>query len=112
MWEGTAGAVRDAQRNAPKAEITKASIVPALLARGSEGADVVIADPPRTGLGIPGAAALAASGAQAIALVSCDPAAMARDVRTMVENGRSVMSLAAFDLFPHTTHMEVVTILS
>lgn len=112
MWEGTAGAVRDAQRNAPKAEITKASIVPALLARGSEGADVVIADPPRTGLGIPGAAALAASGAQAIALVSCDPAAMARDVRTMVENGRSVISLAAFDLFPHTTHMEVVTILS
>ncbi|AZN29110.1 class I SAM-dependent RNA methyltransferase [Flaviflexus salsibiostraticola] len=112
MWEGTAASVRDAERNAPKAEITRASITPSLLASGSEGADVVIADPSRAGLGIKGATALAQSNAQAIALVSCDPAAMARDVRAMIENGRSVMSLAAFDLFPHTIHMEVVTILS
>lgn len=112
MFEGSAGAVRDARRNAPKAEITQAAINPHLLATGSEGADVVIADPSRAGLGVKGALALAASGAQAIALVSCDPAAMARDVSTMVENGRSVMSLAAFDLFPHTIHTEIVTILS
>lgn len=112
MWEGSAGAVRDAKRNAPRAEITRAAISPRVLAEGSRGADVVVADPSRAGLGVKGARALAQSDAQAIALVSCDPAAMARDVSTMVENGRAVMSLAAFDLFPHTMHIEVVTILS
>lgn len=112
MWEGNATAVRDAQRNAPNADITRAPINPHLLEKGSEGADVIVADPSRAGLGVKGALALAASSAQAIALISCDPAAMARDVSTMVENGRSVMSLAAFDLFPHTIHTEIVTILS
>lgn len=112
MWEGNAAAVRDAKRNAPDARITHAAINAKTLAEGSKGADVVIADPSRAGLGIPGAKAIANSGAQAIALVSCDPAAMARDVSTMVAEGRNVMSLASFDLFPHTAHIEVVTVLA
>lgn len=112
MWEGNAGAVRDAKRNAPDAKITQSPINAKVLAEGSRGADVVIADPSRSGLGIPGAKALSASDAQAIALVSCDPAALARDVSAMVEEGRTVQSLASYDLFPHTMHIEAVTILS
>ncbi|WP_147599412.1 class I SAM-dependent RNA methyltransferase [Flaviflexus massiliensis] len=112
MWEGNAVAVRDAKRNAPNARIAQAAINPKVLAEGAKGSDVVIADPSRAGLGIPGATAIAKSDTQAIALVSCDPAAMARDVRAMVEAGRQVMSLASFDLFPHTSHLEVVTVLA
>lgn len=112
MWEGSGTAVRDAQRNVPEAEVRKAMINPAVLIEGSKGADVVVADPSRQGLGVKGALALASSDAVAIALVSCDPAAMARDVSTMVGAGRSVMTMEAFDLFPGTMHVEVVTILS
>ena len=112
MWEGSGTAVRDAQRNVPEAEVRKAMINPAVLIEGSKGADVVVADPSRQGLGVKGALALASSDAVAIALVSCDPAAMARDVSTMVGAGRSVMTMEALDLFPGTMHVEVVTLLS
>lgn len=111
MWEGDAGAVADAIRNVPRALIQRDSINASILASGSVGADVVVADPSRDGLGVKGARALATSGASAIALLSCDPAAMARDVGEMVKAGRVVMSMDAIDLFPNTMHVEVVTIL-
>ncbi|MDK8749430.1 class I SAM-dependent RNA methyltransferase, partial [Actinotignum sanguinis] len=53
----------------------------------------------------------AASKARRIVLVSCDPAALARDVAAMVEAGRSVESMRGADLFPNTHHFEVVTAL-
>lgn len=112
MWEGSAQAVRDARDNVPGAEIRKATITPRVLADGAKGANVVVADPPRSGLGVAGAQALAHSGAEAIALVSCDPAALARDVRAMVEAGRRVISIRAYDLFPYTQHLEAVTVLA
>ncbi|MGX4707092.1 hypothetical protein ACWJH8_08635 [Actinotignum schaalii] len=68
-------------------------------------------DPPRRGLGCGAPRAPAASRARRIVLVSCDPAALARDVAAMVESGRSVESMRAVDLFPNTHHFEVVTAL-
>lgn len=112
MWEGSAQAVRDAKDNVPEAEIHQANITPRQLAEGAKGANVVVADPPRTGLKVAGAKALANSGAEAIALISCDPAAMARDVSAMVKEGRRVISIRAYDLFPYTQHLEAVTVLA
>lgn len=71
--------------------------------------DVVVADPPRAGLGRPGAQAVAATGARSVALVSCDPAAMARDVALLGECGYVTEGVELVDLFPHTHHIEAVS---
>ena len=72
-------------------------------------ADLVVADPSRAGLGRKGAAALAATAAPRIVLVSCDPAAAGRDVALLVGLGYTPVEAVVVDLFPHTHHTEVVT---
>ncbi len=72
-------------------------------------ADVVIADPARTGLGAEAAARLAACGASTIVLVSCDPVAMARDTGLLEGGGYRLDAAVVLDLFPQTHHVEVVT---
>jgi 23S rRNA (uracil1939-C5)-methyltransferase len=71
--------------------------------------DVVIADPARTGLGKPGARAIAAAGAPVLVLVSCDPAALARDAVLLRNHGYQHESTGVLDLFPGTHHVEAVT---
>ncbi|VEI14072.1 class I SAM-dependent RNA methyltransferase [Trueperella bialowiezensis] len=76
------------------------------------GAQVVIADPPRSGLGTPAAAILAASTAEKIALVSCDASSMARDLAALVAGGRKLLAFHALDIFPQTHFVETVCILA
>ena len=71
-------------------------------------ADVVVADPARSGLGRPGVAALAAAGAPRLVLVSCDPASLARDAVLLAGVGYRLSSVALVDAFPHTFHVETV----
>jgi 23S rRNA (uracil1939-C5)-methyltransferase len=71
--------------------------------------DVVIADPARSGLGKPGAEAVAASGAPLVVLVSCDPVALARDTTLLTRHGYRHDGTDVLDLFPHTHHVECVT---
>jgi 23S rRNA (uracil1939-C5)-methyltransferase len=40
--------------------------------------------------------------------VSCDPATLARDLKKLMAGGYQIESLAAFDLFPQTHHVETV----
>ncbi len=72
-------------------------------------ADVVVADPSRSGLGRPGAAALVATGAPRLVLVSCDPASMARDAALLGEQGYRLAWVALVDAFPDTFHVETVS---
>lgn len=72
-------------------------------------ADVVVADPARAGLGREGAEVVAATGARRVALVSCDPAALARDARLLVDAGYEALGVELVDMFPHTHHVEAVT---
>ncbi len=112
--EGSEQAVNDARRNVahwPHVRAEVADIDAEAMAEATAGADVVVADPPRAGLGQDGAAMVAGSPARRIVLVSCDPAAMARDVAAMRAAGREVVDVQAWDLFPHTHHMEIVTVL-
>jgi len=74
--------------------------------------DVVLLDPPRTGLPKGGPEALAALGAERIVYVSCDPATLARDLRILTERGYRLSALTAFDLFPQTPHIEALAILT
>jgi 23S rRNA (uracil1939-C5)-methyltransferase len=77
-------------------------------------ADVVVVDPPRTGLvDAPAlAAAWAAMRARRVVMVSCDPATGARDLRAVVEAGFRLDRLVPIDAFPRTHHLEWVATLS
>ncbi|MCP5058553.1 MAG: class I SAM-dependent RNA methyltransferase [bacterium] len=74
--------------------------------------DLVLLDPPRTGLAKGGPEALAALGAERIVYLSCDPATLARDLRILTERGYELSAVTAFDLFPQTPHIEALAILT
>ena len=82
----------------------------AFLRRGgkSERPDLIVADPPRTGLGADVTALLAAIAAPTVVYVSCDPATLARDLRALTGCGYAMESLTLADLFPQTFHLETV----
>jgi 23S rRNA (uracil1939-C5)-methyltransferase len=71
-------------------------------------ADLVILNPPRSGVDERVAAALAAADPppRAVIYVSCNPATLARDLTRMPVFG--VVSVVGFDMFPQTAHVETV----
>lgn len=71
--------------------------------------DVVVTNPPRTGMDARAVTGLAAAGPARIAYVSCDPATLARDLRRLA--GYRPAVIRAFDLFPQTAHVETVAVL-
>ncbi|MCW2522842.1 MAG: rRNA methyltransferase [Frankiales bacterium] len=115
--EGDRRAVADAARNLeghPQASVQAGSVDAGALAAASAtlgGADVVVLDPPRTGAGRAVMQALLELPARVIVYVACDPAALARDVRTARDAGWELAGLRAFDAFPMTHHVECVATL-
>ena len=85
----------------------------AALAEGACGdaRDVVILDPPRSGAGAEVMGQIMGLDPRVVAYVACDPAALARDLRTALAGGYELASLRAFDMFPMTHHVECVAIL-
>lgn len=72
--------------------------------------DVVVADPPRRGLGRAVIDPLAAARPARLVYVACDPAALARDVALLAERGYRLGKMRAFDAFPMTHHFETVAV--
>jgi 23S rRNA (uracil1939-C5)-methyltransferase len=75
---------------------------------GPNGPDLVVLDPPRSGLGERVARLSAAMGAPRIMYVSCDPATLARDLVSLLAVGYRVEQVHLVDLFPQTYHVESV----
>ena len=73
-------------------------------------ADVVVLNPPRTGIAPEVAEALLATPPRRIVYVSCDPATLARDVRALID-AYALSDVSAYDLFPQTAHVESVAVL-
>ena len=71
-------------------------------------ADVVLVNPPRTGVHERVSASLQSASAppRAIIYVSCDPATLGRDLARMPRY--RIASVRAFDMFPQTAHVETV----
>lgn len=69
----------------------------------------VVADPPRAGLGKAGVRTVVGTRCERLALVSCDPASLGRDARFLAEAGYRLVASTLVDLFPHTSHVEVVS---
>jgi tRNA/tmRNA/rRNA uracil-C5-methylase (TrmA/RlmC/RlmD family) len=116
--EGEAAAVTDATANltdlpwatVQAAAVTPASIAAAATALGSVAA--VVLDPPRTGAGREVMTQVLATGPRVVVYVACDPAALARDVRTALDAGWQLSDLSAFDAFPMTHHVECIATLT
>ncbi len=69
--------------------------------------DLLVADPPRAGLGLQTVAAILALKPARLTVVSCDPATLARDASKLLEEYR-IRRLSLIDLFPQTYHFETV----
>ena len=70
--------------------------------------EVVVVDPPRSGLGAKATQLLAALRVKRIVYVACDPATLARDVRTFLDFGYKTEEVFLVDLFPQTFHLESI----
>ena len=112
--EGAPGTSRDARKNlhaAPHVEIVQGR-VERVLRQKPRDFDALILDPPRAGAGKAVVGQLVASQPRAVAYVSCDPASFARDVGYFRQAGWELSALRAFDLYPHTHHLETVALLT
>jgi 23S rRNA (uracil1939-C5)-methyltransferase len=74
------------------------------------GTDVVVVDPPRTGMSSEALRGLVHLDGRRIVYVSCDVATLARDSRQIVDAGYAITRVDAFDMFPNTPHVETVVV--
>ncbi len=70
--------------------------------------DLVLMDPPRTGLSKEALTGLLRLRPHRLVYLSCDPPTLARDLRAMREAGYRVTRLQGFDMFPQTMHIETL----
>jgi 23S rRNA (uracil1939-C5)-methyltransferase len=74
--------------------------------------DVVVVDPPRAGLAGKALRRLGRIGAPRIVYVSCNPTTLASDLKVLrSEWGYELRRAQPVDMFPHTPHVECVTLL-
>jgi 23S rRNA (uracil1939-C5)-methyltransferase len=74
--------------------------------------DLVIANPPRAGMGEAVCRLLARIAPPAIRIMSCHPRSLARDLEILERSGFVRRSTTAFDTLPQTTHVEIVVSLA
>jgi 23S rRNA (uracil1939-C5)-methyltransferase len=111
--EGNASALADARYNARVNHIGRCRFrsesAEAFLPGAAPGEyDLVLMDPPRTGLSKEALAGLVHLKAGRILYLSCDPPTLARDLRAMQEAGYRVTRLQGYDMFPQTMHIETL----
>ena len=111
-------AAEDARANAERAGLTRVRVMTADVARAlmelprGAGGERVLLDPPRTGAGAEVVELVADREPVAIVYVSCDPPTLARDLARFAARGYRADTVALFDLFPDTFHLETVVRLS
>lgn len=70
--------------------------------------DVIIVDPPRSGMHPKAVEELGAMRVPVIVYVSCNPATLARDLQLLSQHGYRTEKVQPVDMFPHTYHIECV----
>ena len=113
--ESNPTATRFARRNLRHAGLSNARVITATVtdwfradAAKVGPVDFVLLDPPRAGAESAVIKGILALQPAKISYVSCDPATLARDLKKLIAGGYAIDSLAAFDLFPQTHHVETV----
>ncbi len=110
--EASGSSLSDAETNRQKLvrpELVRlvGSSVEDFLGTSSEQYELVVADPPRAGLG-PVSAELALRARHTLLYVSCDPASLARDLRTILPLGFEIDTAILEDFFPLTHRVEAL----
>lgn len=112
-------AVENAISNATINNITNAEFICADAASAAEQIDlknekidVIIIDPPRKGCDPSLISTCAEFEPSRIVYVSCDPATLARDIKLFKDHGYELKKAAPVDMFPCTSHVETVVLLS
>jgi 23S rRNA (uracil1939-C5)-methyltransferase len=111
--ETSSAARLDAKVNARRAGVMNVDFVLSDARRyvtrmGLEGVELVVVDPPRGGLDRTVVEALKRHPPQTLCYVSCDPAALGRDVGRLSQGGFELERVALLDMFPNTAHFETV----
>jgi 23S rRNA (uracil1939-C5)-methyltransferase len=117
--EANESAIRYARSNLKEAQLSNAAFEVAKVSdwlrdshhRGAP-IDLILLDPPRSGAEEDGIRSIIALHPRRISYVSCDPATLARDLKDLTAAGYRLDSVAAFDMFPQTHHVETVAHLS
>ncbi|MGZ6974373.1 MAG: class I SAM-dependent RNA methyltransferase [Acidimicrobiia bacterium] len=106
--ESAPSAVKDARTNLRKLDV---SAVRADVTHWKpRPSDLVVADPSRAGLDRLGVNVVAASRARRVILISCDTTSLGRDAALLHRAGYRLSYATPVDLFPHTFHVEVVSV--
>ena len=83
--------------------------LPKILKRENIGA--IVFDPPRRGIEEIALKSVIKNKIEKIVYISCNPATFARDVKILTENGYVLKKITPVDMFPQTSHIEVVGLL-
>lgn len=116
-FELITSAVEDATRNAINNGIGNAFFHKANLDRSLNldhdlpEPEIIILDPPRAGVSKKALTFAADSPAKRVVYVSCNPTTQARDFVFLIQYGFSLSNITLVDMFPHTPHIETVTVL-
>jgi 23S rRNA (uracil1939-C5)-methyltransferase len=113
LMEGNPAALADARYSARVNHVGRCRFrsgpVEAFLAACAPGEyDLVLLDPPRSGLSKEALAGLLRLKPGRILYLSCDPPTLARDLRAVGEAGYRVTRLQGYDMFPQTMHIETL----
>lgn len=112
-------AVRDAKINASINNIDNirffcADATEFLLAASEEREkiDAVLMDPPRAGSTVEFMKSVCKLAPEKVIYISCNPETLARDLVFFVKNGYKVKKIQPVDMFPHTSHVETVVLMT
>lgn len=112
-------AVENAKENAKRCGVENARFIcadakeaAAQLAAENLHPDVIVVDPPRKGCDLEVLQAISAMAPKRLVMISCNSASLARDCKELEALGYHLEKAAPVDLFPRTTHVETVVLLS
>lgn len=108
-------AIEDAKRNAAlngmnnvEFAVGEAEVVIPKWYKEGNAADVLVVDPPRKGCDESLLQTIIDMKPKKVVYVSCNPATLARDLRILENGGYKTLEVQPVDMFPHTTHVEVI----
>ena len=113
-------AIEDAKRNAQINHIENVEffvgkaeeVLPREYEKNGVYADVIVVDPPRKGCDAMLLKTILKMQPKRVVYVSCDSATLARDLRSLCDNGYELKKVCGVDQFPQTVHVETVVLLS
>lgn len=108
--ESNPHSVFDAKWNGEVNQIDNISIVQGdvgeVLEKWSDSADLVVVDPPRSGLSEKAMAHIMRFQPKELLYISCNPATQAENVKVFLQSGYQIEAIQPIDQFPHTVHLE------